>query len=282
MALLKQKINGVWETVPLVNKLTIDSALSDTSTNPVQNKVIKEKLDSLDYVIADIEGDITNALPPDSDLIIKASTTVSSSTSTIDLPFTLAESSTLLVYLNGILLTPDIHYTNTSSVVTLNGWEATAGDILTFFAGPVSPNIVVSVTATDVNLIDSSSNYPNCTTVEDALKYIAENGSSPIKSISVNGTAATPNSAGNVNINVPIRSMSINSVTISPDTNGKVALTNLMENNKDQSMQAKLIAQSNTDYAMKQVRNIFLVPKSNSDNLPTGSSGDICIIYKDN
>ena len=175
MALLKQKVDGAWVTIPLVNKITIDSVLSNTSTNPVQNKVIKEKLDSLDYVIADIEGDITNALPPDSDLIIKASTTVSSSTSTIDLPFTLAESSTLLVYLNGILLTPGIHYTNTSSVVTLNGWETTAGDILTFFAGPVSPNIVVSVAATDVNLIDSSSNYPNCTTVEDALKYIAEN-----------------------------------------------------------------------------------------------------------
>lgn len=46
MALLKQKINGVWETVPLVNKLTIDSAISDTSAHPVQNKVVKSYVDS--------------------------------------------------------------------------------------------------------------------------------------------------------------------------------------------------------------------------------------------
>lgn len=44
MALLKQKINGVWETVPLVggSTITVDNTLSDTSENPVQNKVIKE------------------------------------------------------------------------------------------------------------------------------------------------------------------------------------------------------------------------------------------------
>lgn len=52
MALLKQKINGVWTTIPLVNKLTIDSAISDTSAHPVQNKVIKEYIDNFTRIYA--------------------------------------------------------------------------------------------------------------------------------------------------------------------------------------------------------------------------------------
>lgn len=47
MAILKQKVNGVWITIPLVNKITVDSAISDISENPVQNKVIKEQIDNL-------------------------------------------------------------------------------------------------------------------------------------------------------------------------------------------------------------------------------------------
>ena len=47
MALLKQKVNGVWKVIPFINKITIDSVLSDTSENPVQNKVINTKFDSM-------------------------------------------------------------------------------------------------------------------------------------------------------------------------------------------------------------------------------------------
>ena len=48
MALLKQKINGAWVTVPLVggSTITVDDTLSNTSKNPVQNKVIKNYVDS--------------------------------------------------------------------------------------------------------------------------------------------------------------------------------------------------------------------------------------------
>ena len=51
--------------------------------------------------------------------------------------------------------------------------------------------------------------------------------------------------------------------------------------NTDNAMTAKLIAQSNTDYAIKQVRNIIIIPKSQADNLPQGEPGDICIVYND-
>ena len=51
--------------------------------------------------------------------------------------------------------------------------------------------------------------------------------------------------------------------------------------NTDNAMTAKLIAQSNTDYAIKQVRNIIIIPKSQAYNLPQDEPGDICIVYND-
>lgn len=43
------------------------------------------------------------------------------------------------------------------------------------------------------------------------------------------------------------------------------------------TMTGKLTAQNNTNYTTKQVRNIFLVAEGSE--LPTGSNGDICIVY---
>ena len=37
------------------NKTVVDSALSDTSENPVQNKVIKSALDNVQYVLKIVE-----------------------------------------------------------------------------------------------------------------------------------------------------------------------------------------------------------------------------------
>ena len=43
------------------------------------------------------------------------------------------------------------------------------------------------------------------------------------------------------------------------------------------TMTGKLIAQNNTSYAEKQVRNIFLI--ADGETLPDGSNGDICLVY---
>ena len=40
------KLNGI---ATGANKTTVDSAMSSTSTNPVQNKVVKAQLDSLNF-----------------------------------------------------------------------------------------------------------------------------------------------------------------------------------------------------------------------------------------
>ena len=42
-------------------------------------------------------------------------------------------------------------------------------------------------------------------------------------------------------------------------------------------MTGALVAQNNTNYTTKQVRNIFLVAEGNS--LPTGANGDVCLVY---
>ena len=43
------------------------------------------------------------------------------------------------------------------------------------------------------------------------------------------------------------------------------------------TMTGALISQNNTNYATKQVRNIFLI--ADGEGLPTGSNGDICLVY---
>lgn len=43
------------------------------------------------------------------------------------------------------------------------------------------------------------------------------------------------------------------------------------------TMTGKLVAQNNTNYTTKQVRNVFLIADGNS--LPSGANGDICLVY---
>lgn len=43
------------------------------------------------------------------------------------------------------------------------------------------------------------------------------------------------------------------------------------------TMTGALVAQNNTNYTTKQVRNIFLV--ADGETLPTGANGDICLVY---
>lgn len=43
------------------------------------------------------------------------------------------------------------------------------------------------------------------------------------------------------------------------------------------TMTGALVAQNNTDYTTKQVRNIFLI--ADGETLPTGGNGDICLVY---
>lgn len=243
---------------------------------------------------------------PETGTISRASTEITSNNiSTIDIPFNISNVDSLSVYHNGVLLTPNTHYTATTTQITLNNYTASSGDIFTFISTTLA-GISINPTAANVLIQDTDANFTGITTVEGALKYIADNWkplitkitvngteiipnngtvniTAPIQSISLNGTGVSPDSNGKVslNINVPIKSFSLNGTVVSPDSNGKVSINNIMETNKDQTMTAKLVAQSNTNYTTKQVRNIIFVAESVSSTLPSGNSGDICIVYKD-
>ena len=43
------------------------------------------------------------------------------------------------------------------------------------------------------------------------------------------------------------------------------------------TMTGKLVAQNNADYAVKQVRSVFII--ADGESLPTGANGDICLVY---
>lgn len=160
-------------------------------------------------------------------------------TTTIDIPFTINDTKNLVVYLNGILLVPSIHYTATTSQITLTGYTTMSGDIVTF-VGNENVSTSVDILATEVGIQDTANNFPDANSVENALIQLA-------------------------NITKEL--------TNANKTNVKL--------NTDNAMTAKFIAQSNTDYAIKQVRNIIIIPKSQADNLPQGEPGDICIVYND-
>lgn len=397
-------------------------------------QLIKSKFDGLAKVASTGSYKDLTDKPDIGGIVSRSSISISEDgTSVINIPIEISDTNTLAVYQNGLLLTPDIHYTATTTSITLINYTANANDIFTFVSsvdtGSTVPGGPSNITASQVSFEDTTEDgiYNNCPTVQDALihaanfrsdiKGISVNGnkvtpssegvadipvpSVPVKSIalngtvisadangkvditgviksisvngttlsvdssgkvainglvktiSVNGTTLSTDSSGNVNINGLVKNISVNGTTITTDSSGNVALTglvknitlngttlttdssgnvsitglaktilvngtefnadtsgkisitglvkslslngnsyspdssglltlnNIMKTDSDQSMSAKLIAQNNTDYATKQVRNIFLVAKSASNNLPTGSSGDICIIYKD-
>lgn len=64
--------------------------------------------------------------------LVTASTTVSSESSTITVPFTVSDSTQLIVYHNGVLLAMNINYTYSSNAITLKDYTADIGDVFIF------------------------------------------------------------------------------------------------------------------------------------------------------
>lgn len=53
-------------------------------------------------------------------------------TSTINIPSTMTSTISLFVYLNGLLIVPNKHYTISNDILTLNDYTTKSGDIFTF------------------------------------------------------------------------------------------------------------------------------------------------------
>lgn len=227
---------------------------------------------------------------------------ISDGTSNIAIPITVTDITQLTVYQNGLILTPDVHYTATSTEITLVNYVANAGDIFTF-VGTTEAGVTLNGSASQVLFSDTTENnsYDGCATVQDALIKASE-FNSKVKSIKVNGTIISADSSGNVDISGLVKNISVNGSTITTDSSGNVAITglvkslslngtsytpssagvltlsNIMKNNTAQTMSARLVAQSNTEYTTKQVRNIIMstAEPTSSD----GADGDIWLVYE--
>jgi hypothetical protein len=67
-----------------------------------------------------------------------------------------------------------------------------------------------------------------------------------------------------------------NALYLTPDEdNSAESLGNVSR--QGDTMEGILVAQNNTSYTVKQMRNIFLVAEG--EELPAGSNGDICLVY---
>lgn len=251
------------------------------SANNVLNKVfqlVKSKFDSLAKVATSGSyNDLTDK--PNIGQIYKASVEITESgVSSISIPITISDANQLTVYQNGILLTQGVNYTATTSAITLINYTCNVNDVFTFIGSSLTGQNV-SPSAASVTIVDADANFTGVTSVEGALKYIADNWRPSVKSISLNSSKISPDSNGNVNITGLIKSLSLNGTSYAPNSSGVLTLTNIMKTDTQQTMQNKLIAQSNTDYTTKQVRNIIL-----STSEPTssdGANGDIWIMYSE-
>ena len=91
-------------------------------------------------------------------------------TSVINLPITITDTNSLTVYFRGLLLTPEVHYTATTTAITLVGFTASTGEIFTFVGG-TSTSTSLNASASQVLFSDTTSDqsYDGCSTVQEAL-----------------------------------------------------------------------------------------------------------------
>lgn len=86
------------------------------------------------------------------------------------------------------------------------------------------------------------------------------------------GIAATPSAVKAVKDSIPIKTSQLtNDSGFVTDISGKL-------DKSGGTMTGKLVAQNNTSYTTKQVRNVFLLAEGSS--LPSGANGDLCFFYK--
>lgn len=226
----------------------------------------------------------------------------SDNTSTISIPITITDPTQLTVYQNGLILTPTVHYTATTTEITLEGYTANAGDIFTF-VGTTQAGVALNAAASQVLFSDTTTDnsYGECNTVQEALIRAAEwqptikslslygtnivadesgniNLSGIVKTIKINGASISIDANGEVNITGLVKSLSLNGTSYTPSSAGVLTLANIMQNNTAQTMSSRLVAQNNTEYTTKQVRNIIMstAEPTSSD----GDNGDIWIVYE--
>lgn len=213
----------------------------------------------------------------DTGTIVSGSTTATAGASVITNPLSVAISDAAQIYQNGILLTKNTHYTiNAAGNIALNGYTAEDGDIFTVVSKSTGTDVALTAAAANVTIQDKNSYFGGATSVESALSLIGgQLNGGVVSGVRVNGTIATPDSNGVVDVASP--TIQVNGTTVTPSTTGVVNITNVVKTT-GATMTGDLIASSNS--SGNHVRNISI--HSSTAALPTnGNAGDIILVYAD-
>ena len=117
------------------------------------------------------------------------------------------------------------------------------------------------------------------TSVEAIIQKIAQSISNTYAILYAMGASkpSTENSDNLASTAGTVKVLRYNAQTLS-DSEKSQARSNIGAVNKaGDTMTGALVAQNNADYTTKQVRNVYIV--ANNASLPSGSNGDICIVY---
>ena len=211
----------------------------------------------------------------DTGTIVSGSTTATARASVITNPLSVAISDAAQIYQNGILLTKNTHYTiNSAGNIALNGYTADEGDIFTVVSKSTGVDVSLNATAANIGLVNSAGYFDSVNNVESAIAKIGQklNGG-VVAGVRVNGTVATPDSNGVVDVASP--TIKVNGNVVSADTNGVVNITNIVKTT-GATMTGNLIAKSTS--TGNHVRNISVY--ASDATLPTtGNDGDIILVY---
>lgn len=236
--------------------------------------------------------------------IVRLTQSVEDTTNTISLPSNFVGVNNITIYHNGILLVEGLHYNIESDLISLNGYYAFKGDTFDFIANTkdveiISTNIlaenvlvsgdyqenktveaVLNSFNVDIeNLKDNVENLPQqIETINSSIANINEGiqglqtDASSLES-SIQSIESDISSAQN-SLGTKVSSIILNGTTYTPENGVVTLLTNVMQTNVAQTMTAKLVAKSGTDYTAKQVRNIIISTSEPSG----GSNGDIWFV----
>ena len=211
----------------------------------------------------------------DSGTIVSGSTTATDGASVITNPLSVAISDTAQIYQNGILLTKNTHYTiNAAGNIALNGYTAEDGDIFTVVSKSTGTDVALTATGANVTLVNTAGYFDSVNNVESAIAKIgAKLNGGVVSGVRVNGTIATPDSNGVVDVASP--TIQVNGTTITPSTTGVVNITDVVKTT-GATMTGDLIAKATS--TGNHVRNISVY--ASDATLPTnGNDGDIVLVY---
>lgn len=211
----------------------------------------------------------------DTGTIVSGSTTATAGASVITNPLSVAISDAAQIYQNGILLTKNTHYTiNSAGNIALNGYTADEGDIFTVVSKSTGTDVSLNATGANVTLVNTAGYFDSVNNVESAIAKIgAKLNGGVVSGVRVNGTIATPDSNGVVDVASP--TIQVNGSTVTPSASGVVNITNVVKTT-GATMTGNLIAKATS--TGNHVRNISVY--ASDATLPTsGNDGDIVLVY---